>query len=348
MGSMKPSYLFAKTLLLISTSILALSCIQASAECPDCRIRQGEKNPYAAKFYQLPESFNHKGGIYENLNVRFGICYKHADGDDLKLDICYPNTPAPDGGYPIIVYFHGGGWTGGERFSGYGFFNDEIRYYNSKGIAVATVTYRFSRWANPRRTMEACVIDAKDALRFLAKNAKNLDINANKMGVYGHSAGGHLTLMLALTPDDAFEGDPALKGYAPKIVCAVPQSAPTSLIDEEVDLSKSSHVYDDNKMYMPLNGKISETYELRKRMSPVVYLKKNTPKLLLLQGARDSIVPAQAATFFKKKADEVGADVEVVISENAEHSFEDARKPDNTELANIRRAFFVKNLAPEK
>lgn len=332
-------------ILLVSLSILpALSSANLSAECADCRLASGAKNPYEAQFYPLPESFNHKGGVYENLNVRFGISYKIADGENLKLDICYPTSAAPKGGYPIIVYYHGGGWMGGERFSGYGFYNDEIRYYNNHGIAVATVSYRFARWANPRRTMQACIVDAKDALRFLAKNAKNLDINAQKMGVYGHSAGGHLAFMMALTPNDTFVGDPSLKDFEPKIICAVPQSGPVSFIDVEAEHPGMSLSADDNRYHPQLGGKISETYELRKMISPIIYLTKNAPKMLILQGAKDSLVPQKGAIFFKKKADELGADVELILSENAEHSFENARKPDNTQLADIRRAFFVRIL----
>ncbi|MBR4598040.1 MAG: alpha/beta hydrolase, partial [Opitutales bacterium] len=127
--------------------------------------------------------------VYKNLNVKFGVPYKVADEQVLCFDICYPEIAAPAGGYPLIVYFHGGGWSGGERFSGYGFFNDEIRYYNSRGIAVATASYRFARWRHPKRDMSACVVDAMDALRYITKYSRALQINPEKIGVYGHSAG---------------------------------------------------------------------------------------------------------------------------------------------------------------
>lgn len=147
---------------------------------------------------KVPFGASEEYDIYRNLNVKFGIPYKVADEQVLCFDICYPKTEAPKGGFPLIVYFHGGGWSGGERFSGYGFFNDEVRHYNECGIAVATVTYRFSRWGKPRRDMSVCVVDAMDALRYITKYAKNLEINPSKIGVYGHSAGGHITFMVAL------------------------------------------------------------------------------------------------------------------------------------------------------
>ena len=87
------------------------------------------------------------GGIYHNLAVNCGVPYKVADDEVLRFDISYPTSKAPKGGFPLIVYFHGGAWQGGERYGGYGFFNDEIRRYNSAGIAVATVSDRFARYS---------------------------------------------------------------------------------------------------------------------------------------------------------------------------------------------------------
>lgn len=67
--------------------------------------------------------------------------------------------------------------------------------------------------------------------------------------------------------------------------------------------------------------------------------------MLIFQGEKDTIVPQNAALFMMQRAREVGAtQVECVISEGAQHSFENARKPDNRELADIRRAFFIKHL----
>lgn len=292
---------------------------------------------------KVPFGASEEYGIYRDLNVQFGIPYKVADEQVLCFDICYPKTEAPKGGFPLIVYFHGGGWSGGERFSGYGFFNDEIRHYNERGIAVATATYRFSRWGKPRRDMSVCVVDAMDVLRYITKYAKNLEINPSKIGVYGHSAGGHLTFMVALADQSVFSGDKSLKGVKYKVACAVPQSGPTSFVDGRAD-AEGSFMKNKNQMRQPLAGRFDDV-ELLKRLSPAEYIKKDCPPMLIFQGEKDTIVPQNAALFMMQRAREAGASqVECVISEGAQHSFENAKKPDNHELADIRRAFFIKHL----
>ena len=282
-------------------------------------------------------------GIYKDLNVKFGLPYKVADEQVLCFDICYPKTKAQAGGYPLIVYIHGGGWSGGARFGGYGFFNDEIRYYTGRGIAVATISYRLSKWREPKRDMSACVVDCMDALRYITKYARELEINPEKIGVYGHSAGGHLTFMMALADQKLFEGDEALKNVKFKVACAVPQSGPTSFVDDAAD-AEGSFMKNPKQMALPLGGDMQNS-RLRRLVSPAEYMDKNCPPMLILQGASDTVVPFVAATYIFEKAKQAGAkDIECVISEGAHHSFENAASPDNRALADLRRAFFIRNL----
>ena len=292
--------------------------------------------------YSVPECYKGRGGIYANLNTLFGIPYKYADGELLRFDISYPETKAPLAGYPLIIYFHGGGFVGGERFSGYGYTNEEIRWYNSRGIAVATVTYRLSRFF-PKRTMLESLKDGKDAARFIVKHAKELKINPSKMGVYGHSAGAHLTCTTAFSGDGDFVGDESLKGVKVKFVCAVAQASAGDLVDPESDVP-GSFISSEATMRCPLGGSLAETVELRELLSPARYLRKGGPAILILQGTEDKIIPKQAAFYLEKKAKALGIPVELVLSEGAGHAFENARKPNNRELDEIRRNFFAKHL----
>lgn len=282
-------------------------------------------------------------GFYKGLFVAQNVTYKTVDKKNLDMDIVYPEGEAPKEGWPIIIYLHGGGWMGGYRSSGYGLFPDEIRYYNKNGIAVAPVSYRLVQ-PNSGLTIENCVIDVKDAARFLVKNSSVLKINPKKMGAYGHSAGGHLTLMLVLDTGDKFAGDPALKDTKISFACGVPQSGPTSFIDKEADDEKT-HTSDPNKMYWVLGGKpFAQSYDLRKLVSPSEYLAKKSPPMLLVQGEKDDIVSQNAAIFFVEKAKKIGAPMELLIVKDAMHSFEHASSPNNHELADIRRAYFLKYL----
>lgn len=318
-------------------SALVLTGFFLSAFAFDFSVSAPKKTPFGS-----PEEY----GIYRDLNVKFAMPYKVADEQVLCFDICYPKTEAPKGGYPLIAYFHGGGFAWGYRSWGYGFFNEEIRRYNENGIAVAAVSYRFARSNTPKRDMSACIIDGMDFFRYITKYAKNLEINPSKIGVYGHSAGGHLTFLVACANQKLFLGDKGLQNVKYKIACAVPQASPASLIDPKADMP-GSFISDKNRMGVPL-GEHWDDVEFRKLCSPAEHLKKNSPPILIIHGEKDEVVPVVAADYMMQKAKEVGADVKCLVSKNARHSFEDALSPDNAEIAKIRQDFFISHLVGGK
>jgi len=100
-----------------------------------------------------------------------------------KLDVYYPEGKM---GYKTIVWFHGGGLSGGEKFV--------PREFCNKGYAVIAVNYRlFPRCKNPDYTK-----DAAAAVAWTFGHIANYGGDAHKIYVAGHSAGGYLTLMLAM------------------------------------------------------------------------------------------------------------------------------------------------------
>ena len=278
------------------------------------------------------------GGVYNGNPAIRDVTYKVADGQVLQFDIAYPKAEAPKGGYPLIVYMHGGGWSGGNRFEGYGFFPDEITHYTSEGFAVATVSYRF---INERRTIVECVEDVMDALRFMAKNAEALKINPEKIGVYGHSAGGHLAMMAALAGGDKFPGDPALNGVEFKVACAVPMSGPSSFVDPAANFANRPVEAAAKRFFGAGNAGPERMAELARLASPAEYVSKNSPPMLIIIGEKDSLVSKNSALYMEKLAKKTGAPFEIFIAPGAEHSFENG---DHVEILKKRRAFFRKHL----
>lgn len=100
-----------------------------------------------------------------------------------KLDFYYPKRKK---GFKTIVWFHGGGLTEGEKFI--------PEYFTNKGIAVVAVNYRLS----PMAKSPAYVQDAAKAVAWAFRNVPKYGGNPEQIYVSGHSAGGYLTLMLAL------------------------------------------------------------------------------------------------------------------------------------------------------
>jgi acetyl esterase/lipase len=109
------------------------------------------------------------------------------------LDVVTTDPPPPPGA-PVLVYIHGGGWFLGDKlFAGY----SVIQRIASRGVVVFTINYRMS----PETAFPGQIVDAKRALLWVKRNCHTYNGNARKIFVTGESAGGHLTALMATTPN---------------------------------------------------------------------------------------------------------------------------------------------------
>ena len=118
-----------------------------------------------------------------------------------RMDLYLPTTG--DGPFPVVLWIHGGGWERGDRTLGP---DAPSRELLSAGYAVASVDYRLSREA----VFPAQILDVKAAVRYLRAHATALSVDANRIGAWGDSAGGHLVALLATSGDVRAFDDPAL------------------------------------------------------------------------------------------------------------------------------------------
>ncbi len=138
------------------------------------------------------------------------------DGTRCRLDIPYGSGrlealdlfPADGSPAPLLVFLHGGYWQAMDK----GDFSFIAPAYRAAGIGVAIVNYSLA----PQAAMDAIVMQICRAIAFLARNAASLDIDARRIFLAGHSAGGHLTAMAMLTdwPRLGFDRNPLCGGCA--------------------------------------------------------------------------------------------------------------------------------------
>src|SRR4051812_41159529 len=115
------------------------------------------------------------------------------------LDLYLPSEKS-DKSLPVIAYIHGGGWSGGSKSGCWAL--PEVK----RGYAVVSIEYRFSQEA----IFPAQIQDCKAAIRWLRANAKEYNLDAGHIGVWGDSAGGHLVALLGVTGDS--KAFPAIGG----------------------------------------------------------------------------------------------------------------------------------------
>ena len=189
-------------------------------------------------------------------------------------------------GGPVVLYVHGGGFARGARDDN----EARLQALASHGITVATIDYRLS----PAATYPDPIDDVHRAVRFLRAHAAELDIEANRIGAIGASAGGYLTSMAALTPPDAESSIDAVSAwYAPTDLWTSTRRSPL-----EDFLSPAT--FEAN-----LLGSVDDPAHLR-ATSPSLQDLTDAPPFLFVHGDRDRWVLPQQSDFFHEALQRCG------------------------------------------
>jgi acetyl esterase/lipase len=129
---------------------------------------------------------------------------------------------------PLLFYIHGGGWVGGDKN-----LVADVAAYLEKGISVVSINYRYSwqaQLAGVKPPVEWPIHDAAYALQFTRSKATEWNIDKERVGASGGSAGACSSLWLALHDDlaDPANADP-VKRESTRLWCAAVAGAQTSL-----------------------------------------------------------------------------------------------------------------------
>lgn len=250
------------------------------------------------------------------------ILYKRTTEEDLYLDLYYPEERGASK-LPVVVYLHGGGWaTGSKQHIAVGAFSDVYLKLLESGFAVAAVNYRLCK-AGGSVAVRDCVTDVKDGVRYLSQHSGALGLDLERCVVHGDSAGGHLAQMLLLSPGSDLPGDPALVEFRYRMIAGVSWYGPCDFQQIELFDSGGGGAVRDR-----FGGRIvkpgtdpKDAPRLYREISPVTYLSADSPPLLMIQGDKDTAIPAKHAFHMREKAAGGRAPVEIMIVKNAGHNW---------------------------
>lgn len=125
------------------------------------------------------------------------VTYRRVGDWQGQLDIYVPPSATPR---PTLIYFHGGGWLGGNRKS----VAEHLAPYLARGFAVVAVSYRGAKIS----LAPAAVTDARCAYHWVVNNASRYGMDRNQIVLSGHSAGGHLALITGyLSPSAGLDAE---------------------------------------------------------------------------------------------------------------------------------------------
>lgn len=275
------------------------------------------------------------------LKITDHIVFKQAGGTDLKLMMFMPLEKKFEKP-PLVIYIHGGGWGKGDRYKVLRRdIIDVVRSLNQQGVACASIEYRLADGGEAK--VNDCVADCKDAVRFLVKNAAQYGVDPQRIGTFGSSAGGHLTLVTALSADKDYPCDPALDGPSGRIRCVAAYYPLVSFVDTE--LMKGSNFERPQRMIPLLGGLAKDKHELAMKLSPIALLRPDSPPIFVAHGDADKVLSFQNAIALRDAAQARGVPVECIISKGADHGFSgDSIVPTIEEINRLTVAFFLKHL----
>ncbi|MFD2832625.1 prolyl oligopeptidase family serine peptidase [Gramella sp. AN32] len=255
--------------------------------------------------------------ILDSFSHKETVVYKTIDDVELNMTIFYPDSVKIQDKNSWMMHVHGGGWSGGHKYNVLKkSFLGTLRSLVDNGVVGVTIEYRLAR---ENTTAYDAVVDAKDAARFLLKNADQFKLDKKRYGVWGGSAGGHLSLLTALGKNADFKGDLELADFEPDFKCIVSYFPFTSCLNPEL---RPGSIFEDEKLFERLLGApLEEKPELAKLLSPTEYLDTNSPPILLLHGDKDTILPIINSTYMVEVAKEKNSNVELLTIKNAGHSF---------------------------
>ncbi len=254
----------------------------------------------------------------ELLDLKANIVFSTANGEELALQLMKPQWASADGkGFPLVVFIQGSAWTKPNQF----WELPQLALLVKRGFVVASVTHR-SCYQQPA---PAFLQDVKAALRFLRINAKEYDIDPDRVCAWGTSSGGNTALLLGLTGDDpAFETDEHA-GVSTKVSCVVDCFGPTDLnkMMERVAAQHSGeNIFTQENLLYVLGGATEEGYhEVLDKISPVKYVKpgRDLPPFLILHGDADPVVLYEDSETFYNKLIANGYQADLVRVTDAPH-----------------------------
>ncbi len=246
----------------------------------------------------------------EPVAIQRDIEYAVHDGEKMLLDIAKPSTPGP---HPAIVCLHGGAWKFGKkdhlsktsRYLDVEFGTGRkslIEWLAGEGYVAVSVGYRLM----PKHKFPAPVEDAKTAIRFLRANAAKYDLDPDRVGIVGYSAGGHIASLVGTTSADAGFDGTLYREHSSKVTCVVDFFGPTDLaLFVEAEGVESA-------IFKPMLGaRYRENPELYRKASPIEHVTKDAPPFLILHGTADILVPIIHSERFHKKLLDAGAKSEM-------------------------------------
>lgn len=251
-----------------------------------------------------------KNGVEARLDQPF------ADNDNPKqaLDLYLPKQRKSGKPLPVVAYIHGGGWMRGDRL---GAAAGCIQTARTGEYAAVSIGYRLTGEAS----FPAQIHDCKAAIRWIRGHAKALNIDPDKIGVWGSSAGGHLSSLLGTSGDvKELEGDlGSFDDLSSRVTCVANLCGPEDFTVGMMFDQQGQPVVNDDAVKGLLGGTYVEKPDAAKAASPVTHVSSDDPPFIHFHGTRDQRVSYKHAELIHAALQKAGVPSQLVPITDGAH-----------------------------
>ena len=259
-----------------------------------------------------------------NFTRREDVIYGRKFGTALTLDVF---TPKEKRNGAAVIWTVSGGWTSKHEHINLDF----LRELLNRGYTVFAVTHG----SQPKYTIPEAIADMNRAVRYIRSHAEEFQIDPNRIGISGGSAGGHLSLMIGTAGDlgDPKAEDPVDRASSrvQAVACYFP---PTDFLNygtpgfawlnqgpkDPLRAPFDFHVWNPDRKFFeavdePTRAKIGA------EVSPANHVSADDPPTLLIHGDQDRLVPLQQSELMIEKLKAAGVPCQLVVKQGQGHGW---------------------------
>ena len=255
------------------------------------------------------------------------VIYGRKYGTALTMDVYAPQGPRNGA---AVIWVVSGGWISDHNGAGPGKYAEFLR----RGYTCFSVVHG----SQPKYTIPEILEDMHLAIRFIRHNAKRFEIDPDRIGIMGGSAGGHLSLMMGLDqqPGKPKKTDPVL--HEPSRVAAVACFFPPTdflnwgspgrdvfeAMKEEMKPFRAPfdfHEFDEEKkMFVPITDE-QRRMDILRETSPISHVSSDDPPVLIIHGDADKLVPLEQSQRLIDKLHAAGVTARLIVKPGAKHGW---------------------------
>jgi acetyl esterase/lipase len=234
------------------------------------------KRPGAARMLRIYRDYAHDS------DISYG-----PHGSANLLDIWHRPDVLPGSRAPVLLQVPGGAWaTGNKRGQAHPLMSNLAEH----GWVCVSINYRLS----PNNTWPAHIVDVKQAIRWVKANIEKYGGDPDFIAITGGSAGGHLSALAALTPNDP-QFQPGFEDADTAVQAAVPFYGVYDFTGADAQLHPFMIPFLEKNVVKQMLAHYPESFEAA---SPITYVSSDAPPFFVLHGTNDSFIPVEQARSF--------------------------------------------------